>query len=495
MQGFGSYEPSGPDRLCYRPPVPPFPRLDEVWKDYQRAAQAVDALDRALTAFPVPDLVGKLFARLDAVHSSGAEGTTTTFSDLMEFESSARNAPDVADAQAVANCAEAFDEMTGETGLQPTAMARRIHKRLFEASAAPYLRDGAGEWKSVPNATFDEEERRPFHYTHPASIPAALKEWDDFSRPDSDASQQIPALVRQSLSHWMFEHIHPFADGNGRVGRLLVPLLLKRAGATRNACAFMGEAVHANKGLYIGALKDARRTGDLGPWTRVCLSMVRQTAEFNLRRLHELDRVMESWRDKTKGLRAHSTVHQLLPFALARPVFTVNDAARDLKVSYQTANAAISQLAEMGIVRLLGAGQRDRLFETPDVLKLFAGPPGLVRLDPSRPLLALREDQFGRWQVKGAMEESDASRRLGQLTASQLAEALEQTRIAMRCGYDGDLRDAAANGFRLLQAELERRGLTEQEARAKPSVSALPSPDPRGPSSPPVRRSRTDREI
>ncbi|MFX7914660.1 Fic family protein, partial [Acinetobacter baumannii] len=69
-------------------------------------------------------------------------------------------------------------------------------------------------------------------------------------------------IVRQVLSHWMFEHIHPVADGNGRIGRLLVPIVLRAKGFTNKACAFFGEAVHEDKSLYIDTLKDARISGN-----------------------------------------------------------------------------------------------------------------------------------------------------------------------------------------------------------------------------------------
>lgn len=87
-QGFGSFEPDERGRLCYLPAVPPFPKLDDVWGQLQRATKAVEEFDRALAAFPVPDVVGKLFARLGAVRSSGAEGATRTFTDLLEYQSS-----------------------------------------------------------------------------------------------------------------------------------------------------------------------------------------------------------------------------------------------------------------------------------------------------------------------------------------------------------------------------------------------------------------------
>ena len=97
----GIYELDPQGRRCFRPAVPRFPAIEDILDVLEPATAAVREFDRALSAWERPGLVGRLFARLDAVHSSGAEGSTTTFSELMEYQSSLRSAPDVDDAAAV----------------------------------------------------------------------------------------------------------------------------------------------------------------------------------------------------------------------------------------------------------------------------------------------------------------------------------------------------------------------------------------------------------
>lgn len=367
---FGRYERDESGRLCFRPSVPIFPPLESVWDQHEPARRAIEAFDLALTTTPVRNTVGRLFARHDAVHSSGAEGATTTFTDLLEYQSSG-HAVDVADAAAVAACAQAFEQMAETPEASPREMVLAIHRRLFEKATDPMIAGRAGTWKANPNATFDSDAGGPFHYTHPDSVPAALAEWDAFTV----AGGSFPQLVRQALSHWMFEHVHPFDDGNGRTGRLLVPLLLKKAGATRHACVFMGEAVHQNKGLYIDALKDARRTGDFANWSRVCLSLIRQTAEANLKRLQAVEALLGTWTSAMEGLRRHAAVHRLVPFVLTNPVFSVKDAARAIGGTFQTVNTAVEHLVRCGLIRQRGEEQRrGRLFEAPEVLALFEPP-------------------------------------------------------------------------------------------------------------------------
>jgi Fic family protein len=368
MQGFGAYEPDEHGRLCYRPSIPAFPKLDDVWQPLDRASKVIEAFDRALEAFPIAGVVGKLFARHDAVHSSGAEGSTTTFTDLMEFQTTLKRAKDPNDAREVAAVAEAFDELAASSA-EPTTIALDIHRRLFQNAKDPFVRSQAGRWKVYPNATYDEDVGGPFFYCSPVSTKLALKEWTAFTNESDDK----PELLRQALSHWMFEHIHPLADGNGRVGRLLVPIMMRRKGGLKNASAFLGEAVHLNKNLYVDALKGGRRTGDFTPWCRVFCSMVMQTANANLDRLNKLRLVYTHWQSETKSVRSHSVIHDLVPWVLTKPSFTVRDALNVTgdKVSFQAMNTAIKRLSDIGIIRQVGIGANERLFTAEEVIRLF----------------------------------------------------------------------------------------------------------------------------
>ena len=371
MIAFGTYEPLG-QRLCYRPPVPPFPKLDDVWDALQAANQSVEAFDRALEAFPVRNLAGKLFARLDAVHSSGAEGSTTTFTDLMGYQTVLRRAPDPSDAQQVEAAGVAFDDLSFDLP-DPIAAIRQIHKRLFEHSADPLKKAQAGQLKNHPNGTTDPDAPSGiFHYCAPASVEEALREWSALTLADDGR----PELLRQALSHWMFEHIHPVNDGNGRIGRLLVPLLMRRKGALNNACAFFGEAVYRDKDIYIDALKNARRGGDMTGWSRVFCFLIAQTARDNLERTRKLGELHEAWRKRAQSIRSHSVAHHLLPWIMVTPRFTVKDAlmfvtASGNKVTFAALNTAIGRLMDLGIVTLEGTAQSNRLFSAPEVMSLF----------------------------------------------------------------------------------------------------------------------------
>ena len=360
--GVFELDPNG--RRCFRPDAPPFPDIEDIIDLLEPATAALREFDRALAAWPRPDLVGRLFARLDAVHSCGAEGSTTTFCELMRCQSAPRSAPDAEAAAAVAVFAEAID--TEPRSVDPVEVALRIHRRLVAVRATPA---DAADLKRGANGTLDRDAPGGFlYYARPSSVAAALDDWRTFTLGfDLETSE----LVRQILSHWMFAHIHPFDDGNGGVGRVLVPLMLRSKGTTRSASAFFGEAVHERTPLYVDALKSARRSGNMAAFTRLMLAFLERTAAANLGRLARLAAVDVQWRRLAASCRADSMVDKLAPFALTRPVFTLRDALDAIGGTSAGVNTAATRLVEMGVLSIADDARRDRLFEAGAVLEIF----------------------------------------------------------------------------------------------------------------------------
>ncbi len=378
MPETGIYTTDDRGRLCFLPSVPAAPRLEDVFEAASAAETAIRKFDDAVAAFPIP-VLGSLFARLDAVYSSATEGHTTTFSDLLEYESEIKRAADPDDAEAVSACAVAFDETASESQFAVKIawqaddlieLTKRIHYRLFVTSRD--LRDreaGPGRLKSVANATSDRDAPAgQFHYTAPELTEEALRRWGAFVLERG----AMPEIVRQALGHWMFEHIHPVHDGNGRIGRLLIPLLLKGKGATRMPSAFCGEAVFQNRDTYIDALKETRRSGDFAFWTRMMLSLMKQTADANLERLERLRIVHDEWARLTARYRRHGVIHDLAPWIIAHPKFTVADAIRGIgRGTHPAVSRAVRELINLNLIAPAGAKGHERLFEATRVIRLF----------------------------------------------------------------------------------------------------------------------------
>jgi Fic family protein len=360
----GTFEFDERGRKLFKPDVPSFPALDEVHDLLDPAMASIREFDRRLGASNRDAAVGRLFARL--VHSSAAEGSTTTFTDLMEYETSLRIAPDVDDAAVVAAVADAFQEGAGG-GLEELVL--RLHRRLFEHARDRMVAANAGKLKTFPNFVADPDFPEGFFgYTSPSSLADAMRQWREFTLA---ADARTSELVRQLLSHWMFEHIHPVPDGNGRIGRLLVPILMRLKGQTAMACTFFGEAVHEEKPLYLEALKSARMTGRMSNYVRQMLAFVHTTAQKNLARLDRLQALEAEWKAHFANVRSDSVVHRLVEYAVTKPVFTVNDAQADLGVSYAAANTAAQAMTKAGILVVPEDARRNRLFHAGEVLGIF----------------------------------------------------------------------------------------------------------------------------
>ena len=147
--------------------------------------------------------------------------------------------------------------------------------------------------------------------------------------------------------------------------------MLRRKGATRVACAFLGEAVHEDKDLYVEALKAARISSDMTAWTRLMLSFLRRSAAANLDRLARLAAVEAQWRGVVAHFRSDSMVHKLAPFALTRPAFTITDAYGAIGGTFASVNTAAAQLVDAGILVIVDHARRDRLFLAGAVLDIF----------------------------------------------------------------------------------------------------------------------------
>jgi Fic family protein len=377
----GFYQLDAVGRRCYAPPFPlPHVRIDDVYEAVRSAQMALARLDRAMDTIDGINATG-LLVRLEAVESSAAEGTTSTFTELAAHEATLgvervyAHAGKRTDVESVMAVVDAFPETTGPDSkpISPIRRAKMIHGLLF-----PHEAKGAwsgyplGGFKRFPNATTDEDQPGGlFHYARPDRVQELMLQWQDQTVGRNEAAPVEP-LIRQALSHWLFEHIHPFADGNGRVGRLLTPIMLWRQGSSAYPCGFYGEPVRANKTEYIDALKTARQTGDLGIWVRYFCFLLSVGAEQNHKRIEALSGLLLRWRRQLAAFRSDSLVHELMPFVTMHPVVTLKTVMKRFpNRSFNTANTAVAALAELGILALAGEGARNRLFMNSAVLDLF----------------------------------------------------------------------------------------------------------------------------
>ena len=180
--------------------TPYFPRLEDVHSLLDPTVTALREFDRRLTILDKKGTVGRLFARLDAVHSSGAEGSTTTFTELMEYESALRVAPDRDDAAVVAAAAAGMDENLEHGNL--TELVLKIHRRLFKGNPNKMLAANAGAFKQLPNYVRDPDAPVSlFGYTKPSSGRGGMSDWSGLTLALKDGTNES---VRPILFYWTF---------------------------------------------------------------------------------------------------------------------------------------------------------------------------------------------------------------------------------------------------------------------------------------------------
>ena len=192
--------------------------LEVLIEEVEKCAAALARLDTLILRLPDPYLLTENLIFMEAVTSSRIEGAKARFEDLFSTTSSFSKSEDVLE---VKNCAEAFRQ--GEKILERSTSVMGMAKALHEILMKDHLTVVGGELKKSQNYTI-KQSGSIFAYTPPNYLDQTLAMFENFTMKEGEG---VPELIRQAISHWIFEQIHPFPDGNGRVGRLLIPLILK----------------------------------------------------------------------------------------------------------------------------------------------------------------------------------------------------------------------------------------------------------------------------
>ncbi len=361
---------TGGDRVrAYVPhPLPPNPPIDigSLLPAYGRASSAVGRLDGIATILPSTPLFLYMYVRKEALLSSQIEGTQSSLSDLLLFENHEIPQVPLDDVTEVSNYVAAIDHGIGRLR-QGFPLSLRLLKEMHQV----LLRSGRGaskqpgEFRSSQNWIGGTRPSNAlFVPPPPDKLIACL---DPFERFLHDSG--VPPLIRAGLAHVQFETIHPFLDGNGRLGRLLITLMLCEAGVLREPVLYLSLFLKIRRDDYYRLLQEVRLQGSWESWMEFFLTGVADTAEQATTTAKELMVLFDRDRQKIGEFgRAASSmlrVHELLQ---RRPMVTIQSAAKDLKLSIPTVSSAIDSLIEVGIVHEITGKRRNRLFAYPSYL-------------------------------------------------------------------------------------------------------------------------------
>lgn len=355
---------SGETVRAFVPPnLPPNPPIDlnTFAASIAQANLALGRLDGVTSILPSPSLFIFMYVRKEALLSSQIEGTQSSLSDLLLFEADEIPLVPLDDVEEVSSYIAAL-----EHGLKRMREGFPLSLRLIREMHGILLHTGRGahsqpgEFRRSQNwIGGTRPSRARFVPPPPHLLDECLGQFEDFLHADDG----LPIIVKAALAHVQFETIHPFLDGNGRLGRLLITLLLCTAGALREPTLYLSLYFKTHRDIYYEQLQRVRSHGDWESWLGFFLDGVTETAEQAAITAHDILALFEvdTQRVQTLGRAAASAsvVHQLLQ---KRVLITAAKAAEELAISEPTVNAALQHLTNLGMVQEITGKQRRRVY-------------------------------------------------------------------------------------------------------------------------------------
>ncbi|PID60493.1 MAG: cell filamentation protein Fic [Gammaproteobacteria bacterium] len=350
-------------RAFVPPPLPPVPTIDvlALLDRISLAERALGRLDGISMLLPHQELFLYMYVRKEAVLSSQIEGTQSTLTDLLRFETEAQTGQPIDDIREVSNYVDAM--MYGLDRLQDLPLSlrliREMHARLLQSGRGG-TRD-PGEFRRSQNWIGGT---RPGNALY---VPPPVTELDDclaaFERFMHEDESRLPAIVKAGLLHVQFETIHPFLDGNGRIGRLLVTLYLCVNGVLQKPLLYLSLYLKTHRTDYYRLLQEVREYGHWEAWLDFFLAGVAETAN---QAFDAATRIVDLFKEDRKRITAESDrvassmrIHELFQ---QYPFLTANQLVEHTGLSAPTVNAGLAELERLGILEEITGRKRNRVF-------------------------------------------------------------------------------------------------------------------------------------
>ncbi len=360
-----------PYRAYVPPKLPPDPAVDltRLYPYLEKATLALAELNSIHKSIPNIALFIYMYVRKEALLSSQIEGTQSSFSDLMLFENQQKSTVALADVEEVSNYVKAITY-----GLDRLKQDFPLSLRLLRDIHGVLLAGGRGSGK-LPG-----EFRRSQNWiggTRPGNalfVPPPVDHLDqclaDFEKFLHDDT--LPVLIRAGLAHIQFETIHPFLDGNGRLGRLLITLLLCHSGMLDEPILYLSLYLKQNRSTYYALLQEVRLHGSWETWLEFFLEGVFKSAKQAIQTTHLIHNLFEHDCGKIAILgRARFSCEQTLEYMKRLPQVTVPLLASALSMTAPTARSALNQMVQLEILEEISGKKRDKIYVYRNYLALL----------------------------------------------------------------------------------------------------------------------------
>ena len=367
LEGYKAFHPN---------PLPPViqwtPRLVRILSQADLLLGRLAGEGRQL---PNPHVLIRPFIQREAVYSSRIEGTQATLGELLASEAGAVTERSPDDLREVANYVAALEHGIKRLKTLPLSLrlVRELHEKLMTGVRANHATPGefrrTQNWIGRPGCTLADASYVP---PPPDVILSHLGHWEDFLRDES-----VPPLVHAALMHYQFEAIHPFIDGNGRVGRLLITLCLCARNALPEPLLYLSAFFEATRREYYDGLRGVTDDGDWTGWIEYFLNGVARQCEDALSRAARFNSQLSAWRADFSGRGSKVPLH-LIDLIAANPVISPRETQARWSVAYNTVMRGILALEAAGVVEKVGEGKRDRVFCARAILKILEEPARLI---------------------------------------------------------------------------------------------------------------------
>lgn len=351
-------------RAFLPPSLPPSPavKIDALQMLLEQANQALGRLDGLASVLPDPTLFLYTYVRKEALLSSQIEGTQSSLSDLLLFENSETPGVPIHDVQEVSNYVAALTH-----GMERLRGGFPLSLRLIKEIHEILLSKGRGSDKEPGEFRRSQNwigGTRPgnaaFVPPPPEFVMECMGNLEIFLH---EEHRHLPLLIKAGLAHVQFESIHPFLDGNGRLGRLLITFLLCAAGALREPILYLSLYLKTHRQIYYELLTRVRETGDWETWLEFFLTGVKETSEQAVAAARRILSLLEDDRHKIEGLgRPAASVLRVFHYAQTNPILSIATTAKKTGVSFPTTASAIQHMQRLGILTETTGRQRSRLF-------------------------------------------------------------------------------------------------------------------------------------
>lgn len=355
------------------PPEPPLEFDDELQGLLSRADRALGRLDGSIQSLPNPELFVFMYVRKEAVLSSQIEGTQASLGDVLEVEAQIFDPTRPDDTEEILNYVNAMNYGLERLTELPMSLrlVREIHERLMKGVRGQHATPGdfrtSQNWIGPQGASLNQATFVP---PPPHLLPGLLGNLERYIHTEDNT----PLLIRLALIHAHFETLHPFLDGNGRMGRLLIAFSLCEQTVLLSPVLYLSHYLKRNRTTYYANLQAIRETGDWESWVKFFLRGVAEVANEATETSRNIVQMREEHREQLiENLgRGAANGLKLLESLYRRPIFAVGNVSDLLGVSPQAANKLTDKFEQLGLVKEITGNKRNRVFRYDPYIALFS---------------------------------------------------------------------------------------------------------------------------